>query len=238
MTIDAYEMGDASPTSWAPCRAASAENTETHLAECVRCRSAVADLSGVPALLALVDDEPSRTAAGRGHGLETCPAAPGTAGRTAGEGEPAPPAHRWMAVTAMAVAAVVPQPSGVRGPRPGVLDPTLVPRTTVTAMAMDPVGDSEFAASFTMTRRLGHQHRHDVHLFGGRPQRLGRWFGCGQAGHGGPSAATAATSSWGRGRRGRARRRRPAGARPCRSTDRGGPGCGGRYRRCSAATCL
>ena len=36
--------------------------------------------------------------------------------------------------------------------RPGVLDPTLVPRTTVTAMTMDPVGDSEFAASFTMTR--------------------------------------------------------------------------------------
>ena len=55
MTIDAYEMWDASYVLGA-LSSSERREYETHLAECVRCRSAVADLSGVPALLALVDD--------------------------------------------------------------------------------------------------------------------------------------------------------------------------------------
>lgn len=72
MTIDAYEMWDASYVLGA-LSSSERREYETHLAECVRCRSAVADLSGVPALLALVDDELEQDRSEAGATVSTCP---------------------------------------------------------------------------------------------------------------------------------------------------------------------
>ena len=152
MTIDAYEMWDASYVLGA-LSSSERREYETHLAECVRCRSAVADLSGVPALLALVDDELEQDRSEAGATVsDVPPLRPGLLAELLAKVNQRRLRTRWMAVTAMAVAAVVLAVGVFVATRPGVLDPTLVPRTTVTAMAMDPVGDSEFAASFTMTR--------------------------------------------------------------------------------------
>ena len=152
MSIDAYEMWDASYVLGA-LSSSERREYEAHLGECDRCRSAVADLSGVPALLALVDDELAHDRSDdRAAISDVPPLRPGVLAELLAKVNQRRLRTRWMAVTAMAVAAVVLAVGVFVATRPGVLDPTLVPRTTVTAMSMDPVGDSEFAASFTMTR--------------------------------------------------------------------------------------
>ena len=56
MTIDMYETWDASYVLGA-LSSTERREYESHLNGCERCRSAVADLSGMPALLALLDPD-------------------------------------------------------------------------------------------------------------------------------------------------------------------------------------
>lgn len=152
MTIDMYETWDASYVLGA-LSSTERREYESHLNGCERCRSAVADLSGMPALLALLDDELKHDTAAVS---DVPPLRPEVLGELLAKVDWRRRRARWAAATAMVVAAVVMAVGVFIATRPGVLDPTLVPRATVSAMTMAPVPDaegaSEFAASFTMTR--------------------------------------------------------------------------------------
>lgn len=155
MTIDMYETWDASYVLGA-LSSTERREYETHLNGCERCRSSVADLSGVPALLALLDDELKQDLKQGPAVPDVPPLRPEVLGELLAKVGWRRRRARWAAATAMAVAAVVLAVGVFVATRPGVLDPTLVPRTTVSAMTMAPVPSdgaaSEFAASFTMTR--------------------------------------------------------------------------------------
>lgn len=155
MTVDMYETWDASYVLGA-LSSTERREYESHLNGCERCRSSVADLSGVPALLALLDDELKQDLKQGPAVPDVPPLRPEVLGELLAKVGWRRRRARWAAATAMAVAAVVLAVGVFVATRPGVLDPTLVPRTTVSAMTMAPVPDAEgaaeFAASFTMTR--------------------------------------------------------------------------------------
>lgn len=141
----AYVLGSLSSTE--------RRDYELHLGSCRACRTAVAELSGVPALLGLMDrDEMAAT-------TESVPDPPplrpevldGLLARVNWRRR----RSRWMAATVTAAAAVVLAVGVSITVRPtGVDTGSVLPKPVLSALSMTPVDGSEFTASFTLT---GHE---------------------------------------------------------------------------------
>lgn len=121
---------------------------ETHLSTCKACRAAVAELSGMPALLALLDRD--EVAAGESP-AEPPPLRPEMLDALLEKVSWRRRRSRWVASTVAAAAAVVLALGVFVAVRPGVMNPTVVPQTTLSAMTMTAVTPSELNASFTLT---------------------------------------------------------------------------------------
>lgn len=122
---------------------------ELHLSTCGACRSAVAELSGVPALLGLMDRDEMAAAA------ELAPEPPplrpevleGLLARVNWRRR----RSRWLAGTVTAAAATVLALGVFIAVRPSGLVTTPMPQPALSAMSMTPVASSELTASFTLT---------------------------------------------------------------------------------------
>jgi hypothetical protein len=122
---------------------------ENHLNTCVMCRAAVADLSGMPALLALFNRDEMAAA----HELppEPPPMRPELFDLLLDRVSWHRRRSRWMAWTVIAAAAVVLLLGVFIAVEPGRPSPAAVPPVTASAMTMTPVASPELAASFTLT---------------------------------------------------------------------------------------
>ena len=109
----------------------------------------MAELSGMPALLALLDRDDM--AAATEAPVEPPPLRPEVLDLLLEKVSWRRRRSRWVAATVTAAAAVVLALGVFVAVRPGAIDPTVVPRTTVSAMTMAPVAPSELNASFTLT---------------------------------------------------------------------------------------
>ena len=136
---------------------------EAHLATCPRCRAAVAELSGIPALLAQLDRRGSGSTRRPGDG--SAAAAARGARHAAAEGRVARRRTRRLSVI----------DAGRRGRgagrRPGGRDSARHPRAAATTTADGIRGDDEQGRADADQRdhhadrlRLGHPHRHGLHL--------------------------------------------------------------------------
>lgn len=123
---------------------------ETHLSTCVPCRSAVSELSGMPALLALLDrDEMAATADGivseppplRSAVLESLLNKVSWRRRRS----------RMTTWSVAAVAAAVLAVGVLVALRPGPVVPTAPPRVAASAVTMTPVAPSSLDATVTLT---------------------------------------------------------------------------------------
>jgi Putative zinc-finger len=147
-TDDPYEMWDAAYVLGS-LSSNERREYETHLSVCKPCRMAVAELGGMPALLALLDRD--EIAAAPETPAEPPPLRAEVLDALLEKVSWRRRRSRWVAATVTAAAAVVLALGVFVAVRPGAIDPTLVPRTTVSAMTMAPVASSELNASFTLT---------------------------------------------------------------------------------------
>ena len=122
---------------------------ETHLSTCPPCRTAVAELSGMPALLALLDRD--EMAAATESPVEPPPLRPEVLDLLLEKVSWRRRRSRWVAATVTAAAAVVLALGVFVAVGSTAFEPPTVPQTTVSAMTMAPIAPSELSASFTLT---------------------------------------------------------------------------------------
>lgn len=122
---------------------------EAHLRTCPGCRAAVAELSGMPALLALLDRD--EMAAATELPPEPPPLRPEVLDGLLARVNWRRRRSRWLAVTISAAAAVVLALGVFVAVRPDSIPTTPAPRPALSAMSMTPVASSELSASFTLT---------------------------------------------------------------------------------------
>ena len=124
---------------------------EAHLAACSSCRSAVGELSGMPALLAMV--RPDEAAAVDDGGLEPPPMRPQMLDELLGTVRRHRRRARWITWTVSAAAAVVLAVGALVAIKPGPVVPTPAapPRASATAMSMTPVTPSSLEATVSVS---------------------------------------------------------------------------------------
>lgn len=150
-TTDPYEMWDASYVLGA-LSSSQRRAYEAHLGGCNRCRAGVSDLSGMPALLTLLDrDEMSAPAWDDSDGPPEQPQLhpellDGLLHTVAARRR----RFRWVTGAVAAVAATVLAVGVLLAVRPGVDNP-VAPQASVGTMTMAPVLPSELTATFTLT---------------------------------------------------------------------------------------
>lgn len=119
---------------------------ESHLAVCARCRAAVAELSGVPALLTLLDREEMAAA----DDPPTGPPPPQDLGSLLGQVRARRRRFRWVVAGLSAAAACLAIGLMVAlRPVPSAPDPA----PTAAAMTMSPVGPSAYHATVTLVEQ-------------------------------------------------------------------------------------
>ncbi len=122
---------------------------ESHLEVCNPCRAAVADLSGMPALLALLDRD--EMAASDEAPFEPPPLRSEVFDALLAKVSWQRRRVRWSSWTVAAAAAAVLAVGVLVAVGPGTVDPARASHTAVAAMTMSSVADSELAATFTLT---------------------------------------------------------------------------------------
>ncbi len=144
---DPYEMWDAAYVLGS-LSSTERREYETHLSDCRNCRTAVAELGGMPALLALLDrdemaaaDTPPEPPALRPEVLDALLERVRWCRRRS----------RWVAWTTVAAAAAVLALGVFVAVGPPATDLGVVPRITASALTMNPVTPSELTASVTLT---------------------------------------------------------------------------------------
>lgn len=145
---DPYEMWDASYVLGS-LNSTERRVYESHLGVCDDCRTAVAELSGMPALLALLDRD--EVAATPEPFVEPPPLRPEVLDALLQKVSWRRRRSRWAAWTVTAAAASVLALGVFVAARPAVTDPSVAPSATVGAMTMSSVAPSELEASFTVT---------------------------------------------------------------------------------------
>lgn len=124
---------------------------EAHLAACPQCHSAVAELSGVPALLGML--RPDEVAVIDDGGLEPPPLRPQLLDDLLARVRRRRGRVRWMTWTVSAAAAAVLSVGVFVAIRQGPVapPPTAQPRTSITAMTMTPVVPSSLEATVSVS---------------------------------------------------------------------------------------
>jgi hypothetical protein len=124
---------------------------ENHLKCCVACQASVAELSGMPALLALLDRDET-AASDDGHPAEPPPMRPEVLGGLLAKVSWRRRRTRWLTWTVTAAAAVVLAIGVFVALKPGPVVPASdPPRASVSAMSMTPVAPSSLDATVTLT---------------------------------------------------------------------------------------
>lgn len=124
---------------------------EAHLSACTACRSAVAELSGMPALLALLDRD--EVAAADEGGLEPPPLRPEVLDSLLAKVNWRRRRSRWLTWSVAAAAAVVLTVGVLIAIRPGPIVPggTPPPRASATSLTMTPTVPSSLDATVSLT---------------------------------------------------------------------------------------
>jgi hypothetical protein len=122
---------------------------ESHLDVCNACRAGVADLSGMPALLALLDRDEMATSSEAP--VEPPPLRPEVFDALLAKVNWRRRRVRWSSWTVAAAAAAVLALGVLVAVGPSTVDPARASQTSVAAMTMAPVVTSELAATFTLT---------------------------------------------------------------------------------------
>lgn len=144
---DRYEMWDAAYVLGS-LSSDERREYEVHLSTCRDCRAAVAALSGMPALLALLDR--GEVAATPELPPEPPPLRPEVLDTLLEKVQWRRRRSRWVSWTSVAAAAVVLAVAVLVATRPGALDVDSEPHSTLTAMTMSPIAASELSAEFTV----------------------------------------------------------------------------------------
>ena len=139
---------------------------EAHLETCKRCRSAVAEISGIPALLAMLDLEDVRAL--DEETPETPPLRPEVLDSVLDKVRWRRRRSRWLTSAAVGVAAALLAVGVVIAIRPEIVGlETSTPQETAQAMDMAKVSETPINASISPDRfRLGHPHRYGLLLRG------------------------------------------------------------------------
>jgi len=139
----AYVLGSLSSTD--------RRDYEAHLGECASCRSAVGELSGMPALLAMLP--PDEVAAIDDRGLAPPPMRQGLLEDVLARVQRQRRRARWINWTVAAVAAAVLAVAAVLATNPAQfgLTPDRLPSASAAALPMTPVVPSSFEASVLLT---------------------------------------------------------------------------------------
>ena len=124
---------------------------EAHLSGCASCRSAVGELSGMPALLTMLSSD--EVAAIDDRGLEPPPMRPGLLDEILHRVQRQRRRTRWIAWTATAAAAAVLAVAALLATNPAQfgLTPLPVPETSAQALPMTPVVPSSFEATVVVS---------------------------------------------------------------------------------------